>query len=173
MTRSLSFFSVAGVWIYLLYLRVPSDIFSPFGKNAHKCGFLSGALGLSECRMGIFFRFTYKRNNLRVPQEKATNRPWENCVMWVFPNRNSFSIFRFGKSLTQTRRVICFTNLYLSFAKSTILRVFYEYNAFFGSLNRSMVFEFTFFVSAHINHIKNVAGIDSVGLGAGYDGINL
>uniref|UniRef100_A0A1B0ASB1 Dipeptidase n=1 Tax=Glossina palpalis gambiensis TaxID=67801 RepID=A0A1B0ASB1_9MUSC len=26
---------------------------------------------------------------------------------------------------------------------------------------------------AHINHIKRVAGIDHVGLGAGYDGINL
>ncbi|PSN49770.1 Dipeptidase 1 [Blattella germanica] len=26
---------------------------------------------------------------------------------------------------------------------------------------------------AHINHIRNVAGVDSVGLGAGYDGINL
>lgn len=25
---------------------------------------------------------------------------------------------------------------------------------------------------AHINHIKNVAGIDHVGLGAGFDGIN-
>lgn len=28
-------------------------------------------------------------------------------------------------------------------------------------------------VVAHINHIKRVAGIDHVGLGAGYDGINL
>lgn len=27
--------------------------------------------------------------------------------------------------------------------------------------------------TAHINHIKRVAGIDHVGLGAGYDGINL
>lgn len=26
--------------------------------------------------------------------------------------------------------------------------------------------------SAHINHIKNVAGEDHVGIGAGYDGIN-
>ncbi|KAJ9600120.1 hypothetical protein L9F63_009596, partial [Diploptera punctata] len=26
---------------------------------------------------------------------------------------------------------------------------------------------------AHINHVRNVAGVDSVGLGAGYDGINL
>lgn len=25
---------------------------------------------------------------------------------------------------------------------------------------------------AHINHIKNIAGIDHVGLGAGFDGIN-
>ena len=25
---------------------------------------------------------------------------------------------------------------------------------------------------AHINHIKNVAGVDHVGIGAGYDGIN-
>lgn len=31
-----------------------------------------------------------------------------------------------------------------------------------------------FFVSAaHINHIREVAGVDNVGLGAGYDGINL
>lgn len=28
------------------------------------------------------------------------------------------------------------------------------------------------YISAHINHIKNVAGEDHVGLGAGYDGIN-
>jgi microsomal dipeptidase-like Zn-dependent dipeptidase len=27
-------------------------------------------------------------------------------------------------------------------------------------------------LTAHINHIKNIAGIDHVGLGAGYDGIN-
>lgn len=31
---------------------------------------------------------------------------------------------------------------------------------------------FVHFISAHINHIKNVAGEDHVGLGAGYDGIN-
>jgi len=29
------------------------------------------------------------------------------------------------------------------------------------------------FVSAHINHIRAVAGVNHVGLGAGYDGINL
>jgi microsomal dipeptidase-like Zn-dependent dipeptidase len=29
------------------------------------------------------------------------------------------------------------------------------------------------FVSAHINHVRSIAGVDSVGLGAGYDGINL
>lgn len=29
-----------------------------------------------------------------------------------------------------------------------------------------------FLYLAHINHIKNVAGIDHVGLGAGFDGIN-
>ena len=29
------------------------------------------------------------------------------------------------------------------------------------------------FFSAHLNHIKNVAGIDHVGIGASYDGINL
>lgn len=28
------------------------------------------------------------------------------------------------------------------------------------------------FCVAHINHIREVAGVDSVGLGAGYDGIN-
>lgn len=27
--------------------------------------------------------------------------------------------------------------------------------------------------TAHLNHIKLVAGVDYVGLGAGYDGINL
>lgn len=27
-------------------------------------------------------------------------------------------------------------------------------------------------VVAHINHIRSVAGVDSVGIGAGYDGIN-
>lgn len=32
---------------------------------------------------------------------------------------------------------------------------------------------FLFFVAAHINHIRSVAGVDCVGLGAGYDGINL
>ena len=30
-----------------------------------------------------------------------------------------------------------------------------------------------FFVTAHINHVRKVAGIDHVGIGAGYDGINL
>ena len=29
-----------------------------------------------------------------------------------------------------------------------------------------------YFVADHINHIRNVAGIDSVGIGASYDGIN-
>lgn len=33
--------------------------------------------------------------------------------------------------------------------------------------------QFPFFISAHLNHIKLVAGVDYVGLGAGYDGINL
>lgn len=28
-------------------------------------------------------------------------------------------------------------------------------------------------VSAHINHIRKVAGVDHIGIGAGYDGINL
>ena len=28
------------------------------------------------------------------------------------------------------------------------------------------------FHTAHINHIKNVAGVDHVGIGAGYDGIS-
>nr|CAD7453345.1 unnamed protein product [Timema tahoe] len=28
-------------------------------------------------------------------------------------------------------------------------------------------------VSAHINHIREVAGVDHVGIGAGYDGINI
>lgn len=32
--------------------------------------------------------------------------------------------------------------------------------------------DYYFFFLAHINHIKNVAGEDHVGLGAGYDGIN-
>lgn len=32
---------------------------------------------------------------------------------------------------------------------------------------------FAFIISAHINHIKDVAGIDHVGIGAGYDGVNL
>lgn len=27
--------------------------------------------------------------------------------------------------------------------------------------------------AAHINHIRDVAGIDHVGIGAGYDGVNL
>lgn len=27
-------------------------------------------------------------------------------------------------------------------------------------------------ISAHINHIRNIAGIDSVGIGADYDGIS-
>ena len=29
-----------------------------------------------------------------------------------------------------------------------------------------------YFVSDHINHIRSVAGVDSVGIGASYDGIN-
>jgi microsomal dipeptidase-like Zn-dependent dipeptidase len=28
-------------------------------------------------------------------------------------------------------------------------------------------------VTAHINHVRHVAGVDSVGLGAGYDGMNV
>lgn len=35
----------------------------------------------------------------------------------------------------------------------------------------SLIQDFPTFI-AHINHIKNVAGIDHVGLGAGFDGIN-
>lgn len=29
------------------------------------------------------------------------------------------------------------------------------------------------YFAAHINHIREVAGIDHVGIGAGYDGVNL
>ena len=29
-----------------------------------------------------------------------------------------------------------------------------------------------FSIAAHINHVREVAGIDSVGIGASYDGIN-
>ncbi len=32
---------------------------------------------------------------------------------------------------------------------------------------------FLFYHSAHINHIRNIAGIESVGLGADYDGISM
>ena len=28
------------------------------------------------------------------------------------------------------------------------------------------------FISAHINHVRAVAGVESVGIGASYDGIN-
>lgn len=40
--------------------------------------------------------------------------------------------------------------------------------------DESSVFNWIFFFAfpAHINHIKDVAGEDHVGLGAGYDGIN-
>ena len=31
---------------------------------------------------------------------------------------------------------------------------------------------FSLIFSAHINHVREVAGIDSVGIGASYDGIN-
>jgi hypothetical protein len=41
-----------------------------------------------------------------------------------------------------------------------------------SSFNTRCVF-FFFFVTAHINHVRRIAGVDSVGLGAGYDGINL
>lgn len=45
-------------------------------------------------------------------------------------------------------------------------------------LNNIKIGNFIYFVldlifSAHLNHIKLVAGVDYVGLGAGYDGINL
>ena len=30
-----------------------------------------------------------------------------------------------------------------------------------------------FYFLAHINHIRKVAGINHIGIGAGYDGINL
>lgn len=48
----------------------------------------------------------------------------------------------------------------------------------FNNESRSCRYHFFFLIffftqiSAHINHIKNVAGEDHVGLGAGYDGIN-
>lgn len=29
------------------------------------------------------------------------------------------------------------------------------------------------FVPAHIDHVRKIAGVDHVGIGAGYDGINL
>ena len=32
--------------------------------------------------------------------------------------------------------------------------------------------DLTFDLTAHINHVREVAGIDSVGIGASYDGIN-
>ena len=28
------------------------------------------------------------------------------------------------------------------------------------------------FISAHINHVRDVTGVESVGIGASYDGIN-
>jgi len=31
---------------------------------------------------------------------------------------------------------------------------------------------FSSYVTAHINHVRKVAGVDHVGIGAGYDGIN-
>lgn len=40
-------------------------------------------------------------------------------------------------------------------------------------LQKPTLLLFLHFVSAHLNHIKLVAGVDYVGLGAGYDGINL
>lgn len=32
---------------------------------------------------------------------------------------------------------------------------------------------FLIYVTAHINHVRKIAGVDHVGIGAGYDGINL
>ena len=34
------------------------------------------------------------------------------------------------------------------------------------------IYEENNFISAHINHVREVAGIDYVGIGASYDGIN-
>jgi len=42
-----------------------------------------------------------------------------------------------------------------------------------GVLNLLTSFETVIFFTAHINHVRCIAGVDSVGLGAGYDGINL
>ena len=36
----------------------------------------------------------------------------------------------------------------------------------------SLSYNLSFIYSAHINHVRNIAGIDSVGLGADYDGID-
>lgn len=44
-----------------------------------------------------------------------------------------------------------------------------------GSIEKGFILTFAIRFSslaAHINHIKNTAGIDHVGLGAGFDGIN-
>lgn len=38
--------------------------------------------------------------------------------------------------------------------------------------NSQHIFVLLLYFAAHINHIRNVAGIDHVGLGAGFDGIN-
>lgn len=37
----------------------------------------------------------------------------------------------------------------------------------------NLMFIHGFLIAAHINHIRDVAGIDHVGIGAGYDGVNL
>jgi hypothetical protein len=42
-----------------------------------------------------------------------------------------------------------------------------------GKVNLFNYFNFKNIIfAAHINHIRNMAGINHVGLGAGYDGIN-
>ena len=45
------------------------------------------------------------------------------------------------------------------------------FNVYEGTFRKHVKCDF--YLSAHLNHIKNVAGIDHVGIGASYDGINL
>jgi membrane dipeptidase len=40
-------------------------------------------------------------------------------------------------------------------------------------LSGSLMWCVVFLVTAHINHIRDVAGVDHIGIGAGYDGINM
>lgn len=60
------------------------------------------------------------------------------------------------------------SNAIIMHLSNTLL--FFSTNAYYVRISSSTL---TINDSVHINHIRDVAGVDHVGLGAGFDGVNL